>query len=319
MEKGYLSAIVLLIFSVFSMTLNASACLDLRDSYSDYDNKVKRSDIRPLSSEYYLLSYSWAPRFCKKASKNSKKVGKRNYLQCNSGKQFGYILHGLWPQGKLNGEGGYPRACLGDQPKIAKKILAPYLCMTPSVWLLQHEYEYHGTCMAAADLRSPQGYLDKALELHQTLNFPNKELGNHKASFHWWYINNPALPDGAIKFANKSKEWQFCFDRDFSPMSCPSNERFKGLKPDTDDRRSVKGHIETIKTNATITDSQSLVSKKVVKGCFIKGNISKKNASKWYFLPSHPQYSQVKIDRQSGERCFDSEQQAKSAGWKKSR
>ncbi len=306
--------------AVLASSAYAGQCADPRDSYNNYDNNVRHSDIRNIQSEYYLMSYSWAPRFCQKASKRSKQPGAKNYLQCHPSKRFGYILHGLWPQGKKSGLGGYPRACAGDQPKIARSLLNPYLCMTPSVWLLQHEYEYHGTCMPNAKLQTAKGYLDKALAIHRTLKLPKKELGNNKGSYSWWYNNNQSLPDGAVKYAKKSKEWQFCFDRSFTPMRCPGENQFMGLKPDTitdnngvtykqDNRQESK---TTLVVPAVQTNSDS-------RGCRIKGNISKKALRKWYFLPSHPQYRSVKIDTRMGERCFENEKQAISAGWKKSR
>jgi ribonuclease T2 len=319
--KGYLTGIIFSTCTFFSFSLTANTCLDARDSFSNYDNSVKQSEIRNLASEYYLLSYSWAPRFCNKASNKSKKAGKRNYLQCNNDSTFGYILHGLWPQGKLNGDGGYPRACLGDQPKIARQTLSAYLCMTPSVWLLQHEYEYHGTCMPSKVLQTPQGYFDTALKLHQSLKLPIKELDGSRDSFKWWYLNNDNLPDGSIKFSKKSKEWQFCFDNNFAHMSCPGNNQYMGMKPlSSGSNKSVPSKLYKGKqlVDEDKTQQVSLVNSALM-GCYIKGNISKKSKNKWYFLPNHPQYSAVKINKQVGERCFDSEQQALSAGWKKSR
>ncbi len=307
-----LSMNITMIFAVSVMSsvgAFATTCIDSRDSFSDYDNDVSNNDIRNIQSEYYLLSYSWAPRFCQKASKRSKSAGGKNYLQCSADNNFGYILHGLWPQGKMSGKGGYPRACEGNQPKIPRDQLSPYLCMTPSVWLLQHEYEYHGTCMPTRELKSPKGYFGTAVKLHQSLRLPDKELANNSRSLSWWYLNNSQLVDGAVSYAKKSKEWQFCYDAQFKSMACPGGE-FNKLN--TYKRVVISKSIKT-------ADSPSYTQKKPNQSCIVKGNISKKSSAKTYFLTSHPQYTSVKININSGERCFSNEQQAIKAGWRKAR
>ncbi len=300
---------ILIASMLFPVSVLAANCIDSRDSYSNYDNDVSNSDIRNIQSEYYLLSYSWAPSFCKKSSKKSKHAGAKNYLQCKADNQFGYILHGLWPQGKISGKGGYPRACGGDQPKIARKQLSPYLCMTPSVWLLQHEYEYHGTCMPTRVLKSPQGYFGTALKLHQSLELPTRELANTSGSLSWWYLNNSQLVDGSVIYAQKSREWRFCYDTQFQSMACPGSKRNK-LSTDKKIHRAIP--VKTTHSVNTLPNERN-------QSCAVKGNISKKSSAKTYFLTSHPQYTSVKININSGERCFSSEQQAIKAGWRKAR
>ncbi|MGB1238123.1 MAG: ribonuclease T2 family protein, partial [Pseudomonadales bacterium] len=216
------------------------------------------------------------------ASNESVQPGQRNYLQCASGKDFGYILHGLWPQGEI-GSRNYPRACLGDQPKIPAEQLEKYLCMTPSKALLQHEYEYHGTCMPTAQLRTPQGYFNKAQQLHRQLNLPQEPLQNRTSSYRWWYENNPHLVPGSVKYAAKSREWRLCYDSHFKSMACD------------------------------VVEPQG---KGAIKECHIKGNISR-SGKKYYFTAGHRNYPKVKIDLSRGERCFDSERQARSAGWQR--
>ncbi len=49
--------------------------------------------------------------------------------------------------------------------------------------------------------------------------------------------------------------------------------------------------------------------------CDIKGNLGRKKL-RLYFLPDHPTYSRVKINKR-GERWFCTEKKAKAAGWKK--
>ncbi|WNB77486.1 ribonuclease T2 family protein [Methylomonas koyamae] len=263
-------------------------CVDPKDTYQAYNEVADAAQDRP--SEFYVLSYSWAPRYC--AEKGEKRgPGQKDYLQCGSKARFGYILHGLWPQGTLAKPNDYPRACAGDQPKIDRALMAKYLCMTPSAWLLQHEYENHGTCMIDQNLRTPQAYFDKALALHSALHLPNQQITNETKGKAWFAQNNPQLPEDSVYFDNKTKEWRVCYDRNFAAFACP---RPGGQNGGGD-------------SNGDDGDSGA---------CPIKGNISGKNR-KLYFDRSHPGYAGVVIDFSKGERCFDTAQQALAAGWEK--
>lgn len=285
---------------LFSSTVNGQVCVDPLDNYHNYDNFVSSKEINNQSSDHYVMRYSWAGNYCAKVSSKHKQPGEKDYLQCHSGSQFGYILHGLWPQGRFSSSRGYPRACRGDQPKIPRAVLEPYLCMTPSVWLLQHEYEYHGTCMPAGRKQSPEGYLSTAFELHQRLSLPRQQLYGNKRGYTWWYVNNPHLVAGSVSYIEHSKEWQLCLDRNFKSMAC---KRAKNL--------STRALDKTLKK----FEKKSLPRDK----CLIKGNISKKNGNKLYFLRHHSQYAAVRIDHRAGERCFNTESQARAAGWIKAK
>lgn len=268
---------------LFTSTV-AAECGDPNDTYSGYNDTVKASHVNNIASDYYVLSYSWAPAHCQ--GKEDVNPGQKNYLQCHNPDQFGYILHGLWPQGKLDDVGNYPRACEGDYPiEISRDILNPYLCMTPSVWLLQHEYEYHGTCMHDEALESPEQYFATALRLHTQINLPRERLPDNAQSRQWFVEHNQHLhlKADSLQYWRGGQEWQICFDNQFELMPCPSQ------------------------SSAHVADAD----------CPIKGNISQSSQRKLYFTPDHPNYSAVKIHPAQGERCFLTEQAAIRAGWAK--
>lgn len=267
----------------------ANTCAHVDDTFDHYNDKVKPHEINDIKSEYYAMVYTWSDNYCRnprKVNNKDKQAGQVDYLQCGSDTKFGYVLHGLWPQGAKQKKRGekYPRACEGDQPKIPRNILNQYLCMTPSVWLLQHEYEYHGTCMHDESLETPKAYFDTALKLHNTLNLPIKQLPHNQKSIQWWLDNNPQLTQSAIQYRSRSKEWLFCYDNDFQVMDCPNSSK-------------------RINPNNTVNPN-----------CKIKGNINRKG-KKYYFTNQHPNYKAVAISEDKGERCFITEQAAKEAGW----
>lgn len=56
----------------------------------------------------------------------------------------------------------------------------------------------------------------------------------------------------------------------------------------------------------------------IIMQCLIKGNISSKK-EKIYHLPNQQYYEKTKIDESKGEKWFCTEEEAKEAGWRKSK
>lgn len=98
--------------------------------------------------DYYLLSLSWSPTFCLTHGNNE---------QC-SGKGYGFVLHGLWPQYQA---GGWPQRCEPLTP-LTKAQRDKGATLFPSRQLLAHEWERHGTC-SGLDASAYLGTADKAL------------------------------------------------------------------------------------------------------------------------------------------------------------
>lgn len=66
--------------------------------------------------------------------------------------------------------------------------------------------------------------------------------------------------------------------------------------------------------------SQRLQQLKAASGaCTIKGDISISSGERIYHMPDQPSYAQTIVTRQTGERWFCSERDARRAGWRKSR
>ena len=54
-------------------------------------------------------------------------------------------------------------------------------------------------------------------------------------------------------------------------------------------------------------------------GCDIKGNISQNTGERIYHVPGQRYYAETRISRHYGEQWFCSEDEARKAGWRKSR
>jgi len=84
---------------------------------------------QPGAFDYYVLALSWSPEFCH--SHPSKP-------ECTSG-NFGFVVHGLWPQYK----DGYPEHC-STAPGLTDPSRMQEVMPDPS--LVAHEWTTHGTC-----------------------------------------------------------------------------------------------------------------------------------------------------------------------------
>ena len=120
----------------------------------------ERGQVRRTATDGYILALSWSREFCK-----GREQDPAMRLQC-SGEigDFGFVLHGLWPEAKGP---NYPQYCR-SVGVLSRKVVADNICMTPSVQLLQHEWAKHGSCMA----RKPETYFGAAKLLFGAIEFP---------------------------------------------------------------------------------------------------------------------------------------------------
>ena len=107
----------------------------------------------------YTLAISWAPQHCRS------QTGPAARFECGSGNRFGFILHGLWPDGPM---AEWPQYCRAADI-LPPAVIRENLCATPSAQLLQHEWAKHGTCMSD----SPKAYFDRATRLFTRLRYPD--------------------------------------------------------------------------------------------------------------------------------------------------
>lgn len=188
-----------------------------------------RRDI-PVSG--YTLSLSWSPEFCRTRGQS-----RSHSRQCsgNQGK-FGFILHGLWP----NGAGAqYPQYC-ATQRLVSPKEARRNLCMTPSTSLLAREWAKHGSCMIA----TPEGYFKISRILWNSLRWPDMNALSHRKGLSAKDIRqafakaNPYWEEEHVGLVVNGRGWlsemRLCYGKNFMPTRC--NNRQFGAK----DRKRVK-------------------------------------------------------------------------------
>ncbi len=111
----------------------------------------------PGQFDYYLMSLSWSPSYCATHPQDER--------QCLH-KGYGFVLHGLWPQGR-NGFGFGPEHCRTDAlPDDA--VIQRALAFMPSRQLIEHEWQTHGSCTGL----DPSAYFGKADRAFASVKIP---------------------------------------------------------------------------------------------------------------------------------------------------
>ena len=176
---------------------------------------------RVLPIGYYTLAVSWSPQYCK-----TSRGGARDAFQCGSGNDFGFTLHGLWPDGYGK---EWPQYCKPAAP-LPRKVIREHLCSTPSVQLIQHEWVKHGTCMPT----TPTKFFALSRKLYQALRYPDMAalaarptLSAQDFAKAFAAENKGMVADGIRLNVNRdgalSEVW-ICMDRKFRYMACPPQQ-----------------------------------------------------------------------------------------------
>lgn len=167
----------------------------------------------------YTLALSWSREYCKGRESEPKMR-----LQCSGAiGDFGFVLHGLWPE--TNGP-NYPQWCR-KSPLLSPKVIAQNICMTPDVQLLQHEWVKHGTCMA----RSPEAYFGAAKLMFEAVQYPDMDRLSRKPLTAAGLADaiadiNEGLPANAVRVKANERGWlqevRICLGKDMRPRRCPN-------------------------------------------------------------------------------------------------
>jgi ribonuclease T2 len=175
--------------------------------------------VRRTPTDGYVLALSWSREYCKGRERDPEMR-----LQC-SGEigDFGFVLHGLWPEAKGP---NYPQYCR-SVGVLSRKVVADNICMTPSVQLLQHEWAKHGTCMS----RKPETYFGAAKLLFRAIEFPDMDQLSRKPLNAGGLAevlaeNNKGLAADAIRVKTNDRGWlqevRICLGKDMKPRRCPA-------------------------------------------------------------------------------------------------
>ncbi len=172
--------------------------------------------------DFYVLSLSWSPSWC---AANS---DRRDTRQCDPQNDFGFIVHGLWPQY----ERGYPDHCpTRYSDRVPDRLGRRYLDITPSMGLIGHEWRKHGTCSGL----DQAGYLETVREAYELVRIPpalqklpSGRSASPEAIERAFIAANPSLAKDAIAVTctnGRIDEVRICFSKDLKFRACREVDR----------------------------------------------------------------------------------------------
>lgn len=166
--------------------------------------------------DYYVLSLSWSPSWC------AIEGDRRGSPQCDADRDFGWVLHGLWPQY----EDGWPSYCATSErnPSRAETaVMADVMGTSGSAW---HQWNKHGRCSGLSSddyyalAREAYGRVvrpDVFRKLQDPVRLPASVVEDAFLEV------NPALTPDKITItckAGRIQEARICLTRDLEPRDC---------------------------------------------------------------------------------------------------
>ncbi|MCE9521695.1 MAG: ribonuclease T [Alphaproteobacteria bacterium] len=180
--------------------------------------------IATAAFDYYVLVLSWSPTHCSGDSGR----GRDDDLQCRSGRPYGFVLHGLWPQN----ERGYPENCQTGEPRaVSDAVMNDVLKISPSAQLVQHEWEKHGTCsgLSQADYFATAALAFDAVKVPPAYRAPPRPIVTTPDDVRRAFLDaNRSIGKDDLSATcsrNQLAEVWVCLDKDLRARACSNDVR----------------------------------------------------------------------------------------------
>jgi ribonuclease T2 len=123
---------------------------------------VSAKQPRAGDFDYFVLALSWSPSYC------ASDAGQRDATQCSPGRNFAFVVHGLWPQYSQ----GWPEYCPTEESWVSQYTIDSMMDIMPSKKLMIHEWKKHGSCTGV----SQADYFRATRLLFQKVKIPARYL-----------------------------------------------------------------------------------------------------------------------------------------------
>ena len=171
---------------------------------------------RPGDFAYYVLALSWSPTWCETTR------DARGAEQCESERETGFILHGLWPQHV----DGWPEYCATRHRDPTRAETAAMADIMGSDGLAWHAWKKHGRCSGLG----PQAYYAlsrrafEAVRRPEALREAEEGLRAAPGAIEGAFVGaNPALTPESVTVTCRDglfREVRICLTRDLAPRPC---------------------------------------------------------------------------------------------------
>jgi len=182
---------------------------------------AKAEGERAGTFDYYVLALSWSPNWCALTG------DARNADQCDARHDYGWILHGLWPQF----ENGWPSFCNSRFRNPSRRQTRAMTDIMGSGGLAWHQWQKHGRCSGLSSV----DYYGAARRAYRSVTRPPvfRRLPSAirlPASVveEAFLQSNPDLKAGMITITCKSsyiQEARICMTRELEFRECGTDTR----------------------------------------------------------------------------------------------
>ncbi|MBY6049714.1 ribonuclease T2 family protein [Vannielia litorea] len=166
--------------------------------------------------DYYVMSLSWSPNWCALEGRA------KGSPQCDRGRGYGWVLHGLWPQY----ERGWPSFCRTAERDPSRSDTAQMADIMGTSGLAWYQWKKHGRCAGL----SSAAYFAAAREAYGSVTRPEvfrklKDPITLPASVveEAWLKDNPDLGADMLTVtckAGRIQEVRICLTKDLEPRDC---------------------------------------------------------------------------------------------------
>lgn len=166
--------------------------------------------------DYYVLALSWTPTWC------ALEGDARGSEQCDASKDFGWTLHGLWPQYHQ----GWPSFCRTPERQPSRGMTNGMADIMGTSGLAWHQWKKHGTCSGL----SASSYYALSRDAYEKINRPAlfRKLKDPvkvpaKVIEEAFLKENPALKANMLTITCKQgriQEARVCLSKSLEPVPC---------------------------------------------------------------------------------------------------
>lgn len=171
--------------------------------------------------DYYVLSLSWSPNWCRTEG------DAKGSDQCDARHDFGWTLHGLWPQNAA----GYPQDCTSRQSDPTRRQSDAMSDIMGSGGLAWYQWKKHGRCSGL----SGTDYYALARRAYDSIQRPpvlrkldhSVKLPAHVVEEAFLEVNPGLSPDMLTITCQGGyiQEARLCLTRDLQPRVCGADVR----------------------------------------------------------------------------------------------
>ncbi len=171
---------------------------------------------RPGDFDYYVMALSWSPNWC------AIEGDAKDSPQCDPREDFGWVLHGLWPQYHR----GWPSFCRTTERPPTRRMTNAMADIMGTSGLAWYQWKKHGSCSGLA----PADYFDLARKAYDGVKRPaifrklDKSVRLPASLIEEAFLKeNPRLKPDMLTVTCKSgfiQEARVCLSKSLDPVPC---------------------------------------------------------------------------------------------------